>query len=128
MQNRDGDLRLTIAADGLPWQEFALGESIAVNGVCLTAVEFQRSRASLPTCRAKLCRVTALANLATGSKVNVEPSVSLGERLGGHLVSGHVDCVRAGKDSRGQTRARLDSSWNTRPNTADLLRRKVPSV
>jgi riboflavin synthase len=92
LQREGGDLRLTIGAAGLPWREFAPGESIAVNGVCLTAVEFLDA-GFIADISAETLRVTALANLAIGSKVNLEPSVSLGERLGGHLVSGHVDCV-----------------------------------
>jgi riboflavin synthase len=92
IEPRDGDLRLTIAAAELPWADFAVGESISINGVCLTAVAILQdgfvADVSLET-----TSVTALASLAEGSKVNLEPSVSMGERLGGHLVSGHVDCV-----------------------------------
>jgi riboflavin synthase len=92
IEPRGGDLRLTIAAAELPWADFAVGESISINGVCLTAVAILQdgfvADVSLET-----TSVTALASLAEGSKVNLEPSVSMGERLGGHLVSGHVDCV-----------------------------------
>jgi riboflavin synthase len=89
---QSGDLRLTIRSADLPWREFALGESISINGVCLTAVEFLDD-GFVADVSAETSKVTALANLAVGSKVNLEPSVSLGERLGGHLVSGHVDCI-----------------------------------
>jgi len=92
MEPRGGDLRLTIAAEGLPWDDFETGESIAVNGVCLTAVEFSRNGFAADV-SAETMRVTALGNLAPGSAVNLEPSLGLGERLGGHLVSGHVDCI-----------------------------------
>jgi len=92
MEPQGGDLRLTITAADLPWEEFTVGESIAINGVCLTAVEFLQN-GFVADVSVETTRVTALANLAEGSKVNLEPSVSLGERLGGHLVSGHVDCV-----------------------------------
>ncbi len=92
MEPRGGDLRLTITSAGLPWEEFTVGESIAINGVCLTAVEFLQN-GFVADVSVETTKVTALANLAEGSKVNLEPSVSLGERLGGHLVSGHVDCV-----------------------------------
>jgi riboflavin synthase len=87
-----GDLRLTIIATEMPWQEFAVGESIAVNGVCLTATEYTSS-GFVTDVSVETMNVTSLTNLAAGSKVNLEPSVSLGERLGGHLVSGHVDCM-----------------------------------
>jgi len=92
MQRQGGDLRLTIVSADLPWKEYAVGESIAVNGVCLTAVEFLPD-GFVADVSAETINVTALANLAEGRKVNLEPSVCLGERLGGHLVSGHVDCV-----------------------------------
>jgi len=103
IEPQGGDLRLTIASADLPWAEFAVGESISVNGVCLTAVEFLQD-GFVADVSVETTDVTALSNLAEGSKVNLEPSVSLGERLGGHLVSGHVDCV--GKIKARETDAR----------------------
>lgn len=87
-----GDLRLTVRSAGLPWREFEVGESIAVNGVCLTAVALLDDGFETDVSRETL-DVTALGGLAVGSDVNLEPSLAFGERLGGHLVSGHVDCV-----------------------------------
>lgn len=92
IEPQGGDLRLTIISSKVPWQEFAVGESIAVNGVCLTATGYTNSGFTTDV-SVETMNVTSLKNLAAGSKVNLEPSVSLGERLGGHLVSGHVDCV-----------------------------------
>ena len=92
MEKRGGDLRLTIASADLPWSDYAIGESISINGVCLTAVEV-RHDGFVADVSVETIDVTALANLAEGCKVNLEPSISVGERLGGHLVSGHVDCV-----------------------------------
>jgi riboflavin synthase len=89
---RGGDMRLTIRSDGLPWNEFEVGESISVNGVCLTAVDFEQG-GFLTDVSVETLNVTALEGLTIGDKVNLEPSLALGERLGGHLVSGHVDCV-----------------------------------
>jgi riboflavin synthase len=89
---RGGDLRLSVSSPGLPWHEFETGESIAVNGVCLTAVALHADGFDTDVSSETLS-VTALAGIATGDAVNLEPAVSLGERLGGHLVSGHVDCV-----------------------------------
>jgi riboflavin synthase len=106
MEPRGGDLRLTITAADLPWDEFELGESIAINGVCLTAVEFLQD-GFVADVSVETTKVTALGNLAEGSKVNLEPSVGLGERLGGHLVSGHVDCV-------GQIKARETDARSVR--------------
>jgi len=92
IESRGGDQRLCIRSRGLDWSQFEIGESIAVNGVCLTAVELLPdgfvTDVSLET-----LAVTALGKLTVGGEVNLEPSLSLGERLGGHLVSGHVDCI-----------------------------------
>ena len=87
-----GDIRLRVGSDGLPWGDYEVGESIAVNGVCLTAVELHANGFDTDVSTETL-DVTALKNLAEGSDVNLEPAISANERLGGHLVSGHVDCV-----------------------------------
>ena len=87
-----GDIRLRVGSDGLPWGDYEVGESIAVNGVCLTAVELYANGFDTDVSTETL-DVTALKNLAEGSDVNLEPAISANERLGGHLVSGHVDCV-----------------------------------
>lgn len=92
MNRQGGDVRLTVSSDGLPWSDYEPGESIAVNGVCLTAVAFHDNGFDTDV-SVETLNVTALGKLATGSDVNLEPAISLGERLGGHLVSGHVDCV-----------------------------------
>ena len=87
-----GDKRLTVASADLPWREFEVGESISVNGVCLTAVAFE-DNGFVTDVSVETLAITALGDVATGDPVNLEPSISLGERLGGHLVSGHVDCI-----------------------------------
>ena len=92
MEKRGGDVRLSVRSDGLPWGEFEIGESIAVNGVCLTAVALHADGFDTDV-SVETLDVTGLGDLDTGSAVNLEPSISLGERLGGHLVSGHVDCT-----------------------------------
>jgi riboflavin synthase len=92
MERTGGDLRLTIRSAGLPWRDYEIGESIAVNGVCLTAVDFVED-GFVTDVSVETMDVTALGSLAQGSSVNLEPAISLGERLGGHLVSGHVDCI-----------------------------------
>ena len=92
MNQRGGDVRLTVRSAGLPWDDYEIGESIAVNGVCLTAVALHEDGFDTDV-SVETLNVTALGNLDTGSSVNLEPAISLGERLGGHLVSGHVDCV-----------------------------------
>ncbi|NCF16309.1 MAG: riboflavin synthase [Gammaproteobacteria bacterium] len=92
METRGGDVRLSVQSDGLPWSDYELGESIAVNGVCLTAVALREDGFDTDV-SVETLDVTALGGLAVGSPVNLEPAISLGERLGGHLVSGHVDCT-----------------------------------
>lgn len=92
MNRRGGDVRMTVSSDALPWSEYDIGESIAVNGVCLTAVALHDNGFDTDVSVATL-DVTALGNLVTGSDVNLEPAISLGARLGGHFVSGHIDCV-----------------------------------
>jgi riboflavin synthase len=98
-----GDVRLSIQSDGLPFVSYDIGESIAVNGVCLTATALRPDGFDTDVSTETLA-VTSLQDLRPGSPVNLEPSLSLGDRLGGHLVSGHVDClgtvVRLDKDAR----------------------------
>lgn len=92
IEARQGDVRLRIHAPDLPWGEYETGESISVNGVCLTAVHFHEQGFDTDVSRETLA-VTTLSTLAHGSPVNLEPSLRLADRLGGHLVSGHVDCI-----------------------------------
>lgn len=89
---RGGDERLVIASEKLDLSRVAIGDSICVQGVCLTVAELQGNTfaadASLET-----LSVTTLGELAAGSLVNLEPALRAGDPLGGHLVSGHVDGV-----------------------------------
>lgn len=71
-------------------QDVSLGDSIAVNGICLTVVEIDGSRLSFDAV-AETVRRTSLAGLSTGSPVNLERAVPVGGRMGGHYVQGHVD-------------------------------------
>ncbi|RZW26012.1 MAG: riboflavin synthase [Desulfobulbaceae bacterium] len=68
------------------------GESIAVNGACLTAYNVSERRFSADVSPESLSRTT-LGNLGVGSTINLERALQLSDRLGGHIVSGHVDCV-----------------------------------
>jgi riboflavin synthase len=69
-----------------------LGESISINGVCLTVVNFDATTARFQVGPETVQR-TVLGRLHTGAVVNLERSLRVGDRLGGHFVSGHVDCV-----------------------------------
>jgi len=92
VEARSGDVRLRIATGGLDLGAAALGDSIAVNGVCLTAVEFGDGSFCADVSRETL-DLTTLGELAPGSPVNLETALTLSTPLGGHLVSGHVDGV-----------------------------------
>lgn len=90
-ENRDGGLNLTIATRTLDMDDVQLGDSIAVNGVCLTVVKIDGNRFNVNVSRETLNCVTGLE--IQGSCVNLEKALRLTDRLGGHLVSGHVDGV-----------------------------------
>jgi len=92
MNRRGGDVRLSVSSPDLPWSDYEVGESISVNGVCLTAVSLNDDGFDTDV-SVETLDVTGLSGLNVGSTVNLEPAISLGERLGGHLVSGHVDCT-----------------------------------
>lgn len=92
MEMRSGDLRLEVALGAMAGNDYGVGESIAVNGVCLTAVEPADAKLVADVSRETLDHTT-LGRLRTGMVVNLEPALAAGERLGGHLVSGHVDGI-----------------------------------
>jgi riboflavin synthase len=85
-----GGVRLVVDTGGMPLDDVAIGDSIAVNGVCLTVVELRP-----PAFEADVSRETlaCTAGFAQGDNVNLEKALRLSDRLGGHLVGGHVDGV-----------------------------------
>lgn len=85
-----GGQRITIDTAGLGLDDVALGDSIAVDGCCLTVVERAGGRASFDVSLESIART---AGFDLGRKVNLEKALRLSDRLGGHLVSGHVDGV-----------------------------------
>ncbi len=87
---RGGDARLRIDAGTLPFGHVQLGESIAVNGCCLTVVAFDAHSFAVDASNETLA-LTTLGNLAIDAPVNLERAMLPTDRLGGHLVSGHVD-------------------------------------
>src|SRR6478735_10512041 len=91
VSGRDGGVRIEIDAPATATLT-AVGDSVSVNGVCLTAVALSDSRIAFDAVPETLAR-TSLGGLAAGSRVNVEPSLRAGEPLGGHYVQGHVDGV-----------------------------------
>jgi len=90
IDRRGADARLHIT--GLPLQGGAIGESIAVSGVCLTAVEFTAD-GFVADVSGETLACTTLGAWSVGQRVNLERALAVGERLGGHIVSGHVDGV-----------------------------------
>lgn len=83
-----GGLRARIDAGGLPLDDVALGDSIAVSGVCLTVVAVQPKSFDVDISQETLACATGFER---GATVNLEKALRLSDRLGGHLVSGHVD-------------------------------------
>ena len=84
----DAGVHLTIDAGGLPLADVALGDSIAINGACMTVVKKTATGFSVDVSRESLNHTVGLD---TTTEVNLEKALTLAERLGGHLVSGHVD-------------------------------------
>lgn len=91
-EGRGGDARLRIDVGGLPFDDVQLGESIAVNGCCLTVVAFDASSFAVDASSETLA-LTTLGRLAVGAPLNLERAMRPADRLGGHLVSGHVDGI-----------------------------------
>lgn len=89
---RADDVRMSIAAGKLDLTDVRLGDSIAVNGACLTVVERDCDSFAVDVSPETL-RCTTLGTLKIAAPVNLELALRFGDRLGGHLVSGHVDGV-----------------------------------
>ncbi|MBV8852053.1 MAG: riboflavin synthase [Sinobacteraceae bacterium] len=92
LEPRAGDMRMVIEFGRLSAQRFAVGDSICVQGCCLTAVEFAGNAFAADVSRETLT-LTTLGDLRPGTTVNLEPSLRAGDSLGGHLVSGHIDGI-----------------------------------
>jgi riboflavin synthase len=90
IDHRGGQARLSI---GIPFaRELAMGDSVAVNGCCLTVADLAESGACFDLLTQTL-RVTSLGGLIAGSCVNLERAMRIGDRFGGHFVQGHVDAT-----------------------------------
>jgi riboflavin synthase len=92
LTERDGDLELGVDAAGLDVARIAIGDSVCVQGVCLTVTRKQDTYFFADVSRETMAKTT-LGHLKVGSNVNLEPSLRAGDPLGGHMVSGHVDAV-----------------------------------
>ena len=90
VEQRDKGVRLTIASERLDFSDVAVGDSIAANGVCLTVTSLSGNAYTVDVSQESLnCTV----GLSEPGEVNLEKAMRLSDRLGGHLVSGHVDGV-----------------------------------
>jgi len=92
LQPRNGDLRVRIATTTLPLADVRIGDSIATNGVCLTVVELPGDGYWADVSRETLA-FTTIGEWRVGTAVNLEKALTAASRLGGHIVSGHVDGV-----------------------------------
>jgi len=90
-EDRNGGLRLAVQTHALGMDDVRLGDSIAVNGVCLTVVKKEAEVFTVDVSRETLNCTVGLEH--TGARVNLEKALRFSDRLGGHLVSGHVDGV-----------------------------------
>lgn len=92
LERKGDDIRLTVASGKLDLNDVRLGDSIATNGVCLTVVQ-QLADGYVADVSAETVSLTGFAHYKVGTKVNLEKAVTPTTRLGGHMVSGHVDGI-----------------------------------
>jgi riboflavin synthase len=92
LTEKGGDLELGVDAAALDLERVAIGDSISVQGACLTVTRKAGACFYADVSRETMAKTT-LGNLRAGSRVNLEPSLRAGDALGGHWVSGHVDTV-----------------------------------
>ncbi len=115
LEERDGSVQLTIAARTVP-SDLHLGDSVCVNGACLTVTRCDADGFTVGLAPETLRR-TNLGDLAAGDGVNLERALAVGARMGGHYVQGHVDGVGVIESVRPEG----DSLWMTFRAPADLL-------
>ncbi|MGL5359052.1 MAG: riboflavin synthase [Shewanella sp.] len=92
LERKGEDIRLTVASGKLDLSDVRLGDSIATNGVCLTVVQCLAD-GYVADVSAETVSLTGFANYHVGTRVNLEKAVTPTTRLGGHMVSGHVDGI-----------------------------------
>lgn len=116
--DRNGGLRLVVAANALDLSDVQLGDSIAVNGVCLTVVKIDNQNFSIDVSRETLNCTEGMD--AIGAPVNLEKALRLADRLDGHLVSGHVDGV-----GKVITFTNLGESWKLEVRAPQVLAKYI---
>ena len=94
LEQRQGDVRLSIRAPELGFDDVRLGDSIACNGVCLTVVELTEQD-FIADVSVETLSLTTIGDWRVGSRINLEKAMQASDRFGGHIVSGHVDGIGA---------------------------------
>jgi len=94
INSHHGDLQVLFQLDSDFISSVSEGDSISINGVCLTAynIDYEKNRFSVDISNETL-DITTLTQMSTGYKVNIESALNIGDKLGGHIVSGHIDCM-----------------------------------
>jgi riboflavin synthase len=92
LEQRDGDVRLTIHTGNLSLVDVHLGDSIACNGACLTAVALT-GEGFIADVSVETLNLTTIVNWQVGNRINLEKAMQASDRFGGHIVSGHVDGI-----------------------------------
>jgi len=118
--HRDDGVRFVVSTGALA-KELEVGQSLAVDGVCLTAVEVSETNVALDL-SAETLRRSTLGSKKVGSKCNLELPMRLGARLGGHLVTAHIDGVGVISDIRPEA----NSLWVTIEAPQEVMRYIVP--
>src|ERR1700761_4732568 len=88
--DKQGDWTIAIKTNTFPLDKTPLGASIACSGICLTVTEKSASQFKVRVSMETLSKTTAI-HWREGTRINLEPALKMGDELGGHLVSGHVD-------------------------------------
>ena len=134
IERQESSSRLEISSKEIAAQ-IAQGDSVSVNGVCLTAISFDKEKFSVDV-MVQTLNLTSTGSLEVGSAVNLELATRTADRLGGHIVQGHVDGVAQGveacagvavqvNDGAGRHRVRPRWSWTSR--TGRSVRARCPS-